>query len=355
MTMARRLFLRIFGGRNGNLLAALLVALVILAVFHPRYFSFDNVRVIALNQAAVGIASVGMAYLIILGQVDLSIGSIYAATAFMGAWLSLTEPAPLAILGGVLLGGAIGLANGIAVWRIRVSPIIVTLGSLTLISGLLLVITQGADITVTDGGFIEFGRATPLGLPTFVWVMVIAAIIAHVVLSRTTIGRYIYAIGGNSEAANVAGINVRRYVLALFVLTGCLVGLVGVMTAGRFASANNTYGATFNLDVITAVILGGVAFTGGEGSITGVMVAVVFLGVVNSGLIALGVDPFYTDVVKGGALLVSVLLEQLTQERNERFRRSVAMAEYAAQFSERKEAAAAPGGPRPGAPDVTEG
>jgi ribose transport system permease protein len=334
MRAPRQLFVGAFGGRHGNLLAALVIMLVILAVLHPGYFTLDNVRVVALNQSAVGIVSLGMAYLIIVGQVDLSIGSIFVAAAFMGAFLSDSQPAVVAALGGILLGGALGLANGLAVWRIRVSPIIVTLGSLTLIQGIVLVVTQGHGRVVSNEDFIVLGRGTPLGVPTFIWVLACLSVIAHVVLSRTTIGRYIYATGGNAEAAKVAGIHVRRYHLGLFAFTGCLVGLVGVMTAARFASANITYGATFNLDVITAVILGGVAFTGGEGTIIGVIVAVAFLGVVNSGLIALGVDPFYTDMVKGGALITSVLLEQLTQERNERFRKVLAMAEYATIVSE---------------------
>ena len=322
MRAPRQLFVGAFGGRHGNLLAALVIMLVILAVLHPGYFTLDNVRVVALNQSAVGIVSLGMAYLIIVGQVDLSIGSIFVAAAFMGAFLSDSQPAVVAALGGILLGGALGLANGLAVWRIRVSPIIVTLGSLTLIQGVVLVVTQGHGRVVSNEDFIVLGRGTPLGVPTFIWVLACLSVIAHV------------ATGGNAEAAKVAGIHVRRYHLGLFAFTGCLVGLVGVMTAARFASANITYGATFNLDVITAVILGGVAFTGGEGTVIGVIVAVAFLGVVNSGLIALGVDPFYTDMVKGGALITSVLLEQLTQERNERFRKVLAMAEYATIVSE---------------------
>ncbi|HZQ05854.1 MAG TPA: ABC transporter permease, partial [Anaerolineae bacterium] len=153
---------------------------------------------------------------------------------------------------------------------------------------------------------------------------------------RTTIGRYIYAIGTNREASEVAGINIRLFVLILFAVNGLLAALPGVLAASRFGAASIEYGVGFELQVITAVILGGVAFSGGEGSIKGVMLAVAFLGVMNSGLISLGVDPAYTDVVRGAALVASVLIEQLTQERNERFRRTVAMEDWAAQMKEKR-------------------
>ena len=133
------------GNRNINLIVANVLVLVLLAVFRPTFFSFNNLRVITLNMSAVGIASIGMAYLIIAGNVDLSVGSIYAATAFASAWLALSLPPPLAFLGGLVTGGVLGLINGLLVWRIRVSPIIATLGTLTIFRGMILVMTGGRE------------------------------------------------------------------------------------------------------------------------------------------------------------------------------------------------------------------
>jgi ribose/xylose/arabinose/galactoside ABC-type transport system permease subunit len=277
-----------------------------------------------------------MALLIISGNVDLSIGAIYAAAAVMSAWLALSVSPPLAILGGIILGGLLGLANGALVWRIRVSPIIVTLGTFTIIRGLMVVLTHGRSISGIPPEFFVFGRAVPFGIPTQVLTLILVAVLAYVVLSRTTIGRHIYAIGTNREASAVAGINVRLFVLLLFVVNGALAALPGVLAASRFGAASIEYGVGFELQVITAVILGGVAFSGGEGSIKGVMLAVAFLGVMNSGLISLGVDPAYTDVVRGVALVASVLIEQLTQERNEKFRRTMAMQDWATQMNEKR-------------------
>ncbi len=317
-----------FGGRNVYLVLALAISLIVLLVTHPNYFTIDNLRVIALNQSSIGIGAVGMAYLIIAGQIDLSIGSIFMATSMAAAFLALRQPVPIAIGGALALGCILGSINGLLVWRIRVSPLIVTLGTLTIFSGGVLVLTKGVGYYVNDDAFTGLGNATPLGVPSEIWTLVVIAILGYLILSRTTIGRYVYAIGSNRQAAEAAGINVRRIVITLFVANALLVGVVGVLTASRFSSANIAYGVNFNLDVITAVILGGVAFTGGEGSIIGVMLAVAFLGVVSSGLITLGVDPYYTDVIKGSALVISVGLDQVTQERRERYRRNLALAEY---------------------------
>lgn len=318
----------LFGGRNGYLVLALAISLGVLLITHPEYFTLDNLRVIALNQSSVGIGAVGMAFLIVAGQIDLSIGSIFMATSMAAAFLTLRVPAPLAVGGGLALGCVLGLVNGLLVWRIRVSPLIVTLGTLTVFSGSVLVLTKGVGYYINQDAFVSIANTTHFGVPTGIWTLVVAAILGYIVMSRTTIGRHVYAIGSNRQAAEAAGINVRRIIISLFVVNGLLVAVVGVLTASRFSSANIAYGVNFNLDVITAVILGGVAFTGGEGSIIGVMLAVAFLGVVSSGLITLGVDPYYTDVIKGSALVISVGLDQLTQERRERYRRNLALAEY---------------------------
>jgi ribose/xylose/arabinose/galactoside ABC-type transport system permease subunit len=221
------------------------------------------------------------------------------------------------------------------VWRVSISPIIATLGTLTIYRGLILVMTGGRGISGVPPAFFTLGRAVWFGISAHVWILAVLAILFHIVLSRTTIGRYVYAIGSNPNAAEVSGVRVSRYIIGLFTLNGVVVGIAGVLAASRFGTATVTFGIGFELDVITAVILGGVAFTGGRGNILGVILAVLFLGIINSGLIAIGIDPFWTDVVKGGALVFSIGLEQITQEHNERQRRRVAIAEFAEQQAER--------------------
>jgi ribose transport system permease protein len=241
--------------------------------------------------------------------------------------LSLYIEPQLAFLCGILLGGIIGLINGAMVWRVKISPIIITLGSLTILRGAVLLLTGGYTIRGVPKDFSLIGQWRPFEVPTPVWVFLILVVVAHFFLQTTTTGRHIFAIGGNREASEASGLTVRKLVLGVFLVNGLIVGLSGTLAASRFGTAAPTFGEGYELDVITAVILGGVAFTGGEGNIIGVVLAVLLLGVINSGLVSLGIDPHYTYVVKGAALILAVTLDQLSQERQEHFRTILARRE----------------------------
>jgi ribose/xylose/arabinose/galactoside ABC-type transport system permease subunit len=325
-----RKILRIGEGqfRNLALLIALGIGLAIITSKAPSFLSGSNLAVILLAIAPVGICAVGMAVLIIAGTVDLSIGSIYALTAVIAAMLARDMPVPVALIIGTLSGGILGGINGILVRRINISPLIVTLGSLTLLEGVVLVLTQGSGITGDPASFTVFGGSEPGGIPTPVIAFVVLAIMVGLVLHTTKTGRHIYAVGGNSNASEASGINVPKLIIGAFVVNGLIVGLAGTMGASQIGSADPNFGTTLVFDVITAVILGGVAFNGGEGTMLGVCLAVALIGVIDSGLITLQVDPYYTDVVKGGALILAVGLDQVTSEARERRRRQIAMEEY---------------------------
>lgn len=314
-------------GRNAGLLVVLAFALTVVSAQRPTYLSYDNFLVVGLQMSFVGIAALGTTALIIGGFVDLSIGSLFAFSAVAAALLGKHIDPVLAILAGVALGGVVGWINGVLVWRIRISPIIITLGMLTLLRGVVLLWTNGFAISGVPKAFGGFGQARPLGVPMPVVMLLVLVPLAYLVLQRTTIGQHVFAIGGNREAAEAAGLSVRRIVLGLFAVNGLAVGLAGVLAASRFGSADPSFGVGFELDVITAVILGGVAFSGGEGGIGGVILAVALLGVINSGLISLGVDPYYTNVVKGGVLIVAVAIDQLAHDQRERYQRHLAMRE----------------------------
>ena len=315
------------GGRNLGLLATLVLGLLLISLFSPQYLSVDNALVVALQVSFIGIASLGTAFLIVGGSVDLSIGSQYAMCAVSAALLAKQLPAPLAWIAGILLGAILGLMNGLMVWRISVSPIIVTLGTLTIFRGIALRLTNGFGVRGVPKSFSWFGQAKLVGIPLPIWALIVLAVVAHLILHYTTQGRHLFAFGGNRQAAEAAGINGKRLVLVGFAMNGALVGLSAVLAASRFGTAAPTFGAGFELDVIAAVILGGVAFTGGEGSIIGVVLAVILLGVINSGLISTGIDPHYAQMVKGAALVIAVTLDQLTQEQQERHRKKLAFLE----------------------------
>lgn len=313
--------------RNLGMFVALGLVLLVLGIFSPKYMSLDNFIVVALQMSFVGIASLGTAQLVISGNIDLSIGALFALTAVIAAMLAKVAHPFIAIVAAIALGGAVGLANGALVWLIKLSPIIVTLGSMAILRGVVLLLTGGYAVRGVPREFGVLGQARWLGAPVLVWVLIALAAAAHWILSRTTIGRHLFAIGGNRDACLAVGIPVRRLVLGAFTVNGLVVGLAGVLAASRFGSASPSFGAEMELDVITAVIMGGVAFTGGEGNILGVMLAVALLGVINSGIVSLGINPYYAEIVKGTALILAVALDQLSHEGREKYRRMLAMRE----------------------------
>jgi ribose transport system permease protein len=320
---------RFLNGRSSSLLGAIVVMVAVLSTQNSHYFTRLNITNLVQQITPVGIAALGTTLLIVSGYVDLSIGSLFGLAAVVAAMLSTKMDPALAITLGVLLTSVVGLVNGLLVWRIHISPIIVTLGSLTLIRAVVLLLTQGEAVAKVPKSFGNLGQARPLDIPSSIYILAVGAIITGVVLSKTTIGRHLYAIGGNREAAEMVGIPVRRLVLGAFLFNGAVVGLSGVLTASRFDAADPSYGVMFELDVLTAVILGGVAFNGGEGSIGGALLGVAFITIVNSGLVVLGINAYYGDIIKGGALIVAVGLDQLVLEQRERHRRMLAMREEA--------------------------
>ena len=327
-------------GRNAGLLVALAIWVAYVSTQNEYYLTFSNARVIGVNMSIVAIAAVGTSILIISGSIDLSIGSILALAAVLSASLSAHMPVEFAFLIAIAVAGLAGLCNGILCWKVPISPIVITLGSLALIRGLVYVYTSGLPVSNTASDFTNFGRAIVLGVPMSIIVMAVVAVASAIVLGTTTIGRHIYAVGGSRQAAQAAGINARRITIGAFVYGGLLTGLAGVLAASRFDQPDPGYGRGFELDVITGVLLGGVSFAGGEGSIFGAMVGVLALALIDSGLVALGVDAFYSDVVKGGLLILAVSFDQVAHVQRERYQKAMAMREQARILEERRQATA---------------
>ena len=313
--------------RNMGLGLVLVLALAALGILRPQYLSKENLIVVAMQMSFVGIAAIGTATLIISGNIDLSIGSAFALIGVVASMLARSVHPAVAIAAGIGLGGAIGWTNGVLVWRIKLSPLIITLGSMAIVRGLVLLLTGGYAVRGVPREFATLGQARPFSIPSPILIFAAIAVLASVILSRTTIGQRILALGGNRAACEAVGLPVRRMTLGAFLANGLIVGLAGVLAASRFGSASPSFGEGLELDVITAVVLGGVAFTGGEGNILGVVLAVALLGVINSGIVALGVAPDYAEIVKGAALIGAVSLDQLSHEARERFRKMLAMRE----------------------------
>jgi ribose/xylose/arabinose/galactoside ABC-type transport system permease subunit len=305
-----------------------------LGVKYPNFLTADNFFVTLLSVTSIGVAAIGMTALLISGNVDLSIGGQYAFIGIVtGIVARDSQNTALAILTGLACGAALGYMNGRLVRLLRISPLIVTLGVGTILHGLAFVISSGLSVYGFPGRFVRIGQTYfgPVPLPVVVGGIVF--FVLSVILLRTVVGLRTYAIGGNANAARLSGIEVDRYVTGLFALNGTLIGLVSVMTVARLGSASPTVGVGFELDVLTAAILGGVSFVGGSGHPFGVFVGVFTIGVLNAGIIFAGVADFWQQVVQGTALLVALSADQWTAYRRAQ-RRTAAQVETAVDAAE---------------------
>lgn len=298
-------------------LAVVAVLLVFFfSVRHENFFTADNAIAIGVNVAAVAIAGFGTAILLITGNVDLSIGSMYGFVSMAVAQVAVQFTLPgVPVVAGLLLGLVLGAINGALVLRLKISPLIVTVGLLAVYRGLAYVVSSAPVFGFSDS-FLAIGRGRVAGVPIPIVVAVIVVGIIAFCLTRTVLGLRIYAVGGDPRAADRAGIRVGRHTLAAYAFNGMLIGLIAVLTTSRLGSGSPTTGVGFEFDVLTAVILGGVAFAGGAGRPFGVIVGVVTIGIVNAGLVFEGLQGWYQDIAKGSILVVALAADQISAARH---------------------------------------
>jgi ribose/xylose/arabinose/galactoside ABC-type transport system permease subunit/ABC-type branched-subunit amino acid transport system ATPase component len=297
-------------GRVG--LALVAVALIVtFSLLNTAFFSLDNFVVIGVNSTSILIAVLGTSALLIAGYVDLSIGSMVALIGIVTAKVAVaTQNALLAICVGLGLGLLLGLINGLLVRRLSISPLIVTLAMLALYGGLAFVVSSTA-VYGFPNALLELGRGKLLGVQYTVIIAIAVFVIGAFVLTSTVTGLRIYAIGGDPRAAELCGIPVGRTVVGLYAANGTLIGLVAVLIAGRLGSITPTIGVRFELDVLTAAILGGVAFSGGAGRPLGIAIGVATIGILNAGLIFVGLQSWWQSIAVGGMLLLALTADQV--------------------------------------------
>lgn len=301
--------------RIGLLLIAGLLAIAFSIVF-PSFGTLSNANSIALNAAALGIAALGTACLLITGHIDLSIGSLYALVGVTVAKLAVaTGDGALATAGGLLLGLALGLVNGVLIRRLAISPIIVTIATMTIFGGLAFLVTDGDTIGGLPAGLVAFGRSSVGPVQTPVLVMLGLFLVVAYGLTRTRLGLRLYAIGGNRAAARLNGIAADRMVLATFGFNGLLIAVAAVLTTARLGIGSPNAGTGFEFGVLTAVILGGVAFAGGAGRPLGILYGIAAIGILNAGLVFLGLPFFFQDTARGLLLLLALAADQVLQRK----------------------------------------
>lgn len=305
--------MRILKSEESGIALALLALGAGLAYFTEAFLTTDNLLTVARQFSVYGIIAVGMTFVIVAGEIDLSVGSVMALAGCLSATLVVESGWPLApsIAAGLLAGATAGALNGWLTVALGIPSFIITLGTMSVIRGLTYVVTEAMPVGGLPESYHRLGSGTLLGVSVPVAVMGAVAVAGGLVLARTRFGRMVYATGGNLEAARLAGIPTGRVRVAAFALTGLLAGLAGILTAGWVQVAQPVAGEGYELDVIAAVIIGGASFSGGKGTVLGTMLGATLMGVLRNGLILLGVTVYWQKVAIGGVIVLAVVLDRL--------------------------------------------
>jgi ribose/xylose/arabinose/galactoside ABC-type transport system permease subunit len=302
------------------LFLALALIVAFFSVMNKNYFSFTNLINVLIAASLTGIVAIGATYLIIGGMNDLSSGSIVAFSGVLAALLSSTFEMNfwLVMLIALIVGGFIGCFNTFMVTKTKLDPFIATLVTQSIFRGFAYILNGGKAMPVKDKVFSNFGTFRIFEIPVPVIILVVSLIVFGVVLAKTTFGRSVYVIGGNKDAAYLAGVNPTRIALISYILSGILCALGGVTLAARMGSGQPTASVGLEFDAITAVILGGVSFTGGVGNMTGTVLGVLILQSFNTGLTMINVQTFWQYVARGVLLLLALTFDFIRKQNREK-------------------------------------
>jgi len=311
-----------------------ILAIILLAFTVPNFFTLKNLFLVLKTTSAIGITTIGMGILLIMGQIDLSVGSLMALSGVFSAvmvsriniysnWFNFAssfgiDPVYIAILAAVLVGAAVGAFNGVVVAKGKVPPFIVTLGTMTICRGIAFILSKGMPVaklldsyTIMGGGRVQLSSTDlSLNINYTIFVFIAVIIVISFIMKRRRFGRYIYAIGGNEKAALAAGINVDMVKIKAYTLEGVLVGIAGMLSISRLTTAQPGFGEGYELDAIAGCIIGGISFNGGIGTIMSGVIGALILTIIQQGMDMLSVQTFYQQIVKGAIIILAVLLDR---------------------------------------------
>jgi len=303
-------------GRQFGTLAGLVVLSLVLWALTPHFLTISNLLNVAQQTTIVAIIAVGMTFVIITAGIDLSVGSMLAFSGVVMATLLVRGvPVPVALLVAIATGLIGGALNGLLITMGRLPPFIATLGMMSIARGAALVFTEGRPVSGFSDGFRKIAVGEVLGIPAPIIIMLVIYAVAHFVLTRTKLGRYTYAIGGNEEAAILSGVNVRLYKTLVYGLCGALSGLAAIILTARLNSAQPIAGMMYELDAIAATVIGGTSLTGGEGTVIGTLIGALIIGVLRNGLNLLDISSFVQQIVIGAVIVIAVLLDMALKSR----------------------------------------
>ena len=295
----------------------LLALIIVLSFMSPYFLTIPNLLNVVRQVSIIALISFGMTMVILTGGIDLSVGSMLAFSGAIAAGIMVNSGLNvfLAILLGLAAGTALGLFNGIAVAKAKLPAFIVTLAMMTVARGFTLIYTNGRPISGFDETFRFFGAGYIGRIPVPVIIMFILLFVIYILLKKTPLGRYIYAIGGNETATKLSGINTDKIKIAVYGLNGFLAAVSGIILTSRLNSAQPMAGEGYELDAIAAVVLGGTSLSGGSGGVVGTIIGALIIAVLNNGLNLLNVSSFYQLVAKGGVILLAVFLDRKSQQQ----------------------------------------
>ncbi|QGF27100.1 ribose ABC transporter permease [Pantoea eucalypti] len=303
-----------FNVRDAGTLIGLLIIVVTFSFLSPVFFTLPNLLNILQQSSINALIALGMTLVIISGGIDLSVGPTAALSAVLGATLmTLGVPVPLAILATLGVGAMCGLFSGSLIAYAGLQPFIVTLGGLSLFRAIALIYTGGNPIFGIPLAFRSLINSTVLGIPTPIVIVAVIALLLWTVMNKTPLGEYILAIGGNEEAARVAGVPVKRTKVTVYIFSGLLASLASLILIGRLGAAEPTIGNLWELDAIAAAAIGGASLMGGKGSIFGTLIGVVILGVLRNGLTLLNIQAFYQLLATGLIIIIAMLIDRATR------------------------------------------
>ncbi|HWM59755.1 MAG TPA: ABC transporter permease [Pseudonocardia sp.] len=316
---------------KGRTLLVLVLLVIVFASIAPEYLSQSNLILMTKHVSINAILAIGVTFVILTGGIDLSVGSIAGLSSMIAGGLlfdgldlfgggHLFFSAAVVILIGMLVGAAVGALNGAIITRFGVAPFIATLGMLYVARGFAQLRSDGGTFPDLSGspergneGFGFIGAGSLLGIPVAVWIMIVVAVAAWVVTTRSPFGRRVYAVGGNERAAVLSGIRTNRIKVAVYVISGACAALAGLLLTSELGAAYPDTATTYELNAIAAAVLGGTALSGGRGTIIGTIMGAFVIGFLSDGLVLVGVSPFWQSVVKGAVIVFAVITEQAQQ------------------------------------------
>jgi ribose/xylose/arabinose/galactoside ABC-type transport system permease subunit len=305
--------------RQFGILLVLLLVCITLSIISPQFLTVPNLTIIVTQISINALLAFGVTFVIITGGIDLSLGSMVAVAGVLAALTAHSDAFPVIvpIVVGLFSGVLMGLFNGFVITKSKIAPFIVTLGTMTIARGLALIFSKGRPISNLSDSFNFIGGGNLFGIPVPIIILIIVFIICTTLLNKTVLGRYIYAVGGNEQAARASGININQVKLAVYAICGLLAGLAGIILTARVTTGQPNAGAGFELDAIAAAVIGGTSTTGGKGTIAGTLVGVLLIGVINNGLDLLNVSSYYQLVVMGAIIIGAVVLDSWNLKKDE--------------------------------------